>query len=248
MAKTQVTAPGIATDAVTVNKIPNTSITNAKLANSSITINGTAVALGGTIADVGAETYPTVSSVSPTVITHAQTTVTITGPNFVSIPIVEAINTSGAITTADSVTYVSATSVQAALTLPVDGTYYLRVTNVTTGLSGRSGSAILNVRDEPAWVTASGSLGTFSGAVAIATQTLTCTDATSFAVTSGAVTAGLTFTTGVGSATITGTQTAHTSAATDTFTVRATDAEGQTSDREFSISWSFTIGQGGQFN
>ena len=248
MAKTQVTAPGIATDAVTVNKIPNTSITNAKLANSSITINGSAVALGGTISDVGAETYPTVSSVSPTVITNAQTTLTITGTNFVSIPIVEAINTSGAITTADSVTYVSATSVQAALTLPVDGTYYLRVTNVTTGLSGRSGSAILNVSDEPAWVTASGSLGTFSGAVAIATQTLTCTDATSFAVTSGAVTAGLTFTTGVGSATITGTRTAHTSAATDTFTVRATDAEGQTSDREFSISWSFTIGQGGQFN
>ena len=248
MAKTQVTAPGIATDAVTVNKIPNTSITNAKLANSSITINGSAVALGGTISDVGAETYPTVSSVSPTVITNAQTTVTITGTNFVSIPIVEAINTSGAITTADSVTYVSATSVQAALTLPVDGTYYLRVTNVTTGLSVRSGSAILNVSDEPAWVTASGSLGTFSGSVAIATQTLTCTDATSFAVTSGAVTAGLTFTTGVGSATITGTQTAHTSAATDTFTVRATDAEGQTSDREFSISWSFTIGQGGQFN
>ena len=248
MAKTQVTAPGIATDAVTVNKIPNTSITNAKLANSSITINGSAVALGGTISDVGAETYPTVSSVSPTVITNAQTTVTITGTNFVSIPIVEAINTSGAITTADSVTYVSATSVQAALTLPVDGTYYLRVTNVTTGLSGRSGSALLNVSDEPAWVTSAGSLGTFSGSVAIATQTLTCTDATSFAVTSGAVTAGLTFTTGVGSATITGTQTAHTSAATDTFTVRATDAEGQTSDREFSISWSFTIGQGGQFN
>ena len=248
MAKTQVTAPGIATDAVTVNKLPDTSITNAKLVNDSITINGSEVALGGTISNVGEETYPTVSSVSPTVITNAQTTVTITGTNFVSIPIVEAINTSGAITTADSVTYVSATSVQAALTLPVDGTYYLRVTNVTTGLSGRSGSAILNVSDEPAWVTASGSLGTFSGAVAIATQTLTCTDATSFAVTSGAVTAGLTFTTGVGSATITGTQTAHTSAATDTFTIRATDAEAQTSDREFSISWSFTIGQGGQFN
>ena len=248
MAKTQVTAPGIATDAVTVNKIPNTSITNAKLANSSITINGSAVALGGTISDVGAETYPTVSSVSPTVITNAQTTVTITGTNFVSIPIVEAINTSGAITTADSVTYVSATSVQAALTLPVDGTYYLRVTNVTTGLSGRSGSAILNVSDEPAWVTAAGSLGTFSGSVAIATQTLTCTDAVSFTVSPSPIVAGITFTTGVGSCTITGTQTAHTSAATDSFTVTATDAEGQTSARAFSISWSFTIQQGGQFN
>ena len=248
MAKTQVTAPGIATDAVTVNKLPDTSITNAKLVNDSITINGTEVLLGGTIADVGTETYPTVTGVSPTVITNAQTTVTITGTNFVSIPIVEAINTSGAITTADSVTYVSATSVQAALTLPVDGTYYLRVTNVTTGLSGRSGSALLNVSDAPAWVTASGSLGSFPGGDALPTQTLTCTDATSFAIQSGTLTAGLTLTTGVGSCTITGTQTAHSSAATDTFTVRATDAEGQTSDREFSISWSFVIGQGGQFN
>ena len=248
MAKTQVTAPGIATDAVTVNKLPDTSITNAKLVNDSITINGTEVVLGGTIADVGTETYPTVDSVSPTVITNAQTTVTITGTNFVSIPIVEAINTSGAITTADSVTYVSATSVQAALTLPVDGTYYLRVTNVTTGLSGRSGSALLNVSDAPAWVTAAGSLGTFSWSAAIATQTLTCTDAVSFTVSPSPIVAGITFTTGVGSCTITGTQTAHTSATTSSFTVTATDAEGQTSDRAFSISWSFTIAGSGGFN
>ena len=248
MAKTQVTAPGIATDAVTVNKLPDTSITNAKLANSTITINSTSVPLGGTISNVGAEDYPTVTGVSPTVITNAQTTVTITRTNFVSIPIVEAINTSGAITTADSVTYVSATSVQAAFTLAVDGTYYIRVENVTTGLAGRSSSALLNVSDAPAWVTAAGSLGTFSGSVAIPTQTLTCTDATSFAIQSGTLTAGLTLNSGSGSATITGTQTAHTSATTDTFTVRATDAEAQTSDREFSISWSFTIGQGGQGN
>ena len=129
MAKTTVTAPGIADDAVTVDKLPNTSVTNAKLANSSITINGTEVSLGGTITGVGVEDFPTVTAVSPTVITNAQTTVTITGTNFVSVPIVEAINTSGAITTADSVTYVSATSVQAAFTLAVDGTYFIRVEN-----------------------------------------------------------------------------------------------------------------------
>jgi len=248
MAKTTVTAPGIADDAVTVDKIPNTSVTNAKLANSTITINGTSVALGGTIADVGTETYPTVTAVLPTVITNAQTTVTITGTNFVSVPIVEAINSSGAITTADSVTYVSATSVQAAFTLAVDGTYYIRVENVTTGLAGRSSSALLTVSDEPAWVTTGGTLGTFSGTAALATQTLTATDATSFAITSGAIATGLTFTTGVGSCTITGTQTQHSSAATDSFTVTATDAQGQTAARAFSITWSFVIGQGGQFN
>ena len=131
--------------------------------------------------------------------------------------------------------------------MPVDGTYYIRVEN-NSGDAVRTSTAALTVSDEPTWVTASGSLGTFAGGSAISTITLTCTDATSFAVTSGAVTAGLTFTTGVGSATITGTQTAHTSAATDSFTVTATDAEGQTAARAFTISWTFTIGQGGQFN
>ena len=131
--------------------------------------------------------------------------------------------------------------------MPVDGTYFVRVEN-PAGSAVRTSSADLTVSDNPVWVTASGSLGTFSGSAAISTITLTCTDATSFAVTTGAVTAGLTFTTGVGSATITGTQTAHSVAATDSFTVTATDAQGQTAARAFSISWSFTIGQGLQFN
>ena len=194
------------------------------------------------------KSFPTVTAVSPAVITNAQTSVTVTGTNFVSIPIVEAINTSGAITTADSVVYVSATSLTVTFTLPVDGTYYIRVENVTTGLAGRSSSAFLNVSDAPSWVTASGSLGTFSGTAALPTQTLTATGATSFAVQSGTLTAGLTLNTGSGSCTITGTQTAHSSAATDTFTVRATDAEGQTADRSFSITYSFVIENSGGFN
>ena len=232
--------------AVTDGKLAG-SISNAKLANSSITINSQAIALGGSGTIDVTDTKPTISSLTPSVITNAATAVVIAGTGFVSIPIVEAINSSGAITPADSVSFTSATSITATFTLPVDGTYYIRVEN-NSGDAVRTSTAALTVSDEPTWVTASGSLGTFAGGSAISTITLTCTDATSFAVTSGAVTAGLTFTTGVGSATITGTQTAHTSAATDTFTVRATDAEGQTSDREFSISWSFTIGQGGQFN
>ena len=234
--------------------LPNTSVTNAqlagsianaKLANSDITINGSAVSLGGSVT-VG-ETKPTISSISPSVITNDATDVVITGTNFTSVPYVDAINSTGAIVVANTVTYTSATSVTANFTLPTDGTYYLRVEN-PDGNAVRSSTAILTVSDEPTWVTAAGSLGTFAGGSAIATQTLTCTDATSFAVQSGTLTAGLTLTSGSGSCTITGTQTAHTSAATDSFTIRATDAEGQTSDRAFSISWSFTIGQGGQFN
>ena len=53
------------------------SIANSKLANSAITINGSAVSLGGSVT-VG-ETKPTISSISPTVITNAQTAVTING-------------------------------------------------------------------------------------------------------------------------------------------------------------------------
>ena len=59
-----VTTAKIANDAVTTVKIPNDAITNAKIANESITINGSAVALGGSVT-VG-ETKPTISSISPT--------------------------------------------------------------------------------------------------------------------------------------------------------------------------------------
>ena len=241
-----VTSAEIAAGAIVDSDINvSAAIGNTKLANSSITINGSGVNLGGSVT-VG-ETKPTITSISPSVITNTATAVTITGDDFTSVPYVDAINSSGAIVVADSVTYTSATSISATFTLPVDGTYYLRVEN-PDGNAVRSSTAILTVSDEPVWVTASGSLGTFAGGSAISTITLTCTDATSFAVTTGSVTAGLTFTTGVGSATITGTQTAHTTASTDSFSVTATDAEGQTSVRAFTISWSFGATGGGQFN
>ncbi len=251
-----VTTAKLSDNSVTSAKIVNDTIVNAdinssaaiattKLASNSITINGSAVALGGSVT-VG-ETKPTIGSISPTVITNAATAVTITGTNFISVPQVEAINSTGAITAADSITFTSATQVVATFTLPTDGTYFLRVEN-NDGNAVRSGSALLTVSDEPAWVTSAGSLGTFAGGSAITTQTLTCTDATSFAVTSGTLTAGLTLNSGTGSCTITGTQTAHTSAATDNFTVTATDAQGQTSARAFSFTWSFGASGSGGFN
>ena len=244
MAQTKVTSPGIADDAVTVGKIPNTSITNAKLANSSITIDGVTVALGASATVV---TKPTITSLTPDVVPNTATAVVIGGTNFTNMPSVEAINSTGAIVAADSITYTSATSITATFTLPVDGTYFVRVEN-PDGNAVRTTSADLTVSDAPEWVTGSGTLGTFAGGDAIATQTLTATDATSFAITTGAIATGLTFTTGVGSCTITGTQTEHSSAATDNFTVTATDAEGQTAARAFSMTWSFLMDGGGQYN
>jgi len=190
---------------------------------------------------------PTISSLTPSVAENTATAIVIAGTNFVSIPVVEAISTTGAIVVADSVTFTSVTSLTATFTLPVDGTYYVRVEN-SNGLAVRTATAALTVSDAPAWVTGSGSLGTFDGESALPTQTLTATNATSFAITSGAVATPLTFTTGVGSCTITGTQTQHSVAATDSFTVTATDAEGQTAARAFTMTWSFGATGGAQFN
>ena len=117
------------------------SIANAKLANSSITINGSAVSLGGSVT-VG-ETKPTISGISPSTIENTATNVVIAGTNFVSIPQVEAISSTGVVTAANSVTFTSATSITANFTLGVDGTYFIRVEN-NDGNAVRSG-AILTV-------------------------------------------------------------------------------------------------------
>ena len=238
MAKTKVTLGGIAAGAVS----------NTDLVEDAVTFNSTTVALGGsgTITTYTGD-LPTITSLTPSVIPNDATAVVIAGTNFVSIPVVEAISTTGAIIVADSVTFTSSISLTATFTLPIDGTYYVRVEN-SNGLAVRTSTADLTVSDLPLWTTSAGTLGTLAGGAAIATINLTATDAVSFAVTTGAVTAGLTFTTGVGTATITGTQTAHTTAATDSFSVTATDGQGQTAVRAFSITWSFGSTGGAQFN
>ena len=94
-----------------------------------ITINGQAVALGGSIT-LTTETRPTFSSITPSTIENTQTTCTIAGTNFVSTPLVTAINSStGATVVADEVSFSSATSITAKFTLPVDGTYKLYIEN-----------------------------------------------------------------------------------------------------------------------
>ena len=249
MAQTKVTSGGVTDSSITNAKL-GTDISAAKLATGTIPdarFPATLPAISGVnLTNVG-ETKPTIASISPSVITNAATAVTLTGTNYISVPQVQAISSTGAIVNADSITYTSATTIVATFTLTTDGTYYLRVEN-NDGNAVRSSTALLTVSDNPVWVTAAGSLGSFAGAAAISTQTLTCTDAVSFAITSGAVATPLTFTTGVGSCTITGTQTQYSAAATSNFTVTATDAEGQTADRAFSMSWTFVMTNSGGFN
>ena len=202
----------------------------------------------GTLSFADSIIFPTISSISPTVVDNNAANVVITGTNFKdnsTPPFVDAINSStGAIVTANSVTFTSATSVTANFTLPVDGTYFLRLEN-NDGIACRSGTALLTVSDAPAWTTSAGSLGTVANGGTI-NFTVAATNATSFAVQSGALPGGASLNTSTGA--ITGTESGSTQTTTFNFTIRATDAEGQTADRAFSITISHGASGGGQFN
>ena len=228
--------------AIGTTQIDDDAVTNAKIANESITINGSAVNLGDSVT-VG-ETKPTISSISPTVIENTQTSVTIAGTNFVSVPTVEAIGSTGAIVRADEVSFTSSTSIVAKFTLPIDGTYFVRVEN-NDGNAVRSSSALLTVSDAPAWTTSAGSLGSNAAGSSVS-YTVAATNATSFAIQSGSLPGGVSLNTSTGA--ITGTESGATTETTYSFTIRATDAQGQTADRAFSITITVGINNSGQFN
>jgi hypothetical protein len=229
-------------DAGDTVSFPSGAVSNSDLPGSGqITINGTAVALGGSI------TLPTVSGISPSAIENTQTAVVITGTNFVSVPLVTAINSStGALFSADEVSFSSSTSITAKFTISVDGTYLLYVEN-PDGNAVQT-AAILTVSDAPAWQTAAGTLGTFAGGSSIGTITLTATDSTGMTVQSGSLPGGITLNSGSGSSTLTGTESGATQPTTYTFTIRATDAEGQTADRQFTLTFTFGANNSMSFN
>jgi len=224
-------------------QIDDDAVTNAKIANESITINGSAVNLGGSVTIQG-ETRPTFSSVTPSVIENTQTSVTIAGTNFVTVPLVTAINaTTGALIVADEVSFTSSTAIVAKFTISVDGTYKLYIEN-PDGNAVQSGT-VLTVSDAPAWTTSAGSLGSNAAGSSVS-YTVAATNATSFAVQSGSLPGGVSLNTSTGA--ITGTESGATAETTYSFTIRATDAEGQTADRAFSITITVGINNSLQIN
>ena len=212
-------------------------------ANQVISTNGS-----GVLSFADSITFPTIGSISPSVIENTATNVTLTGTNFKDSstpPFVDAINAStGAIVTANSVSFTNATTVVANFTLPVDGTYFLRLEN-NDGIACRSGTALLTVSDAPAWTTSAGSLGSVAATGSV-NFTVAATNATSFAKTSGSFPGGVSINAGTG--VISGTESGSTSTTTYTFTIRATDAQGQTADRQFTITISHGASGGAQFN
>ena len=245
-----IAASDITSGTINLARIP--SITNAKLANSSITINGSAVSLGGSVS-VG-ETKPTATGCTPSTITNDATNVVIAGTNFVSIPQVWALNPSTGIWyQANSVSFTSATSITANFTLSVDAQYKIRVEN-PDGNATVSGTNILTVSDEPTWSTSAGSLGSIAGNFSGTVSTLSASSdsAITYSETTSVLTnasqANCSLNSSTGAITTSDFGGSSTTATTYNFTIRATDAEGQTTDRTFSLTSTFGATGGGQFN
>ena len=207
-----------------------------------------------TIAASG-ETKPTITGISPTTITNTASNIVITGTNYVITPNVEFIASTGVITLPNSIVRDSATQLTVNVTLPTDGTYFIRVEN-PDGLAVRSGSAILTVSDAPTWSTAAGSLGSVAAGASVSLDVDASSDSTvAFSETTSVLTSNsntpastmnLTLNSSTGA--ITGTAPAATAETTYNFTLRATDAESQTADRAFSITVTVGINNSGGFN
>ena len=229
-------------------KTPSQQSVKSFVEGQSITINGTSVNLGGSVT-VG-ETKPTITSISPSTIDNTESTITITGSNFISGTQVEFINTATGIWyPASTITFNNSTSLSITITLSVDAQYRMRIEN-PDGNAVISSTNILTVSDAPTWTTASGSLGSFAGDFSgtLATVAATSDSAVTFSeVGSNLATANVTLSSaGVLSTTDFGGSS--TSPTTYNFTIRATDAEGQTADRSFSLTSTFGATGGGQFN
>ena len=90
--------------------ITSGTVANARLVNSGqFTINGSSVALGGSTT-ISTITRPTISTTSAAITPSSSQTFTLAGANFQSIPIVELISSTGAITRASAVTFNSSSS------------------------------------------------------------------------------------------------------------------------------------------
>ena len=195
------------------------------------------------------EAKPTVADVSQTIAPATATTINITGTGFVSIPIVEFIKTDGSVTLANTVSFTNATTLSVNVTL-ASGNYYVRVEN-PDGNAGRSTNNILTASTAPSFSTAAGSLGTIAGNFSgtVATIAGSSDSAITFSETTSVLTtANCTLNSTTGVITTTDFGGASTTPTTYNFTIRITDAENQTADRNFSFTSSFGATGGGQFN
>jgi len=204
--------------------------------------------------------FPTITSCTPgTILPSTATTVVIAGTNFLTGLNLEAVNSStGAVLNAASFTIDSATQITASFNIATNGNYFIRIEN-TTGLAGRSSSALLTVSPGPVFSTAT-ALGGVAGGTTGTIFTIVASEAAGGAITYSSLSSILTQTTaggmnctlntstGVISSSGTGFDLNDGSATNFSFIIRATDPQNQTTDRTFTCSSSYGSTGGAQFN
>jgi len=199
---------------------------------------------------------PTFTSVSPTnALTGDGTgnhTFTITGTKFDSSPVVTFLYYLGGSISASSTTRNSATQLTVVIpksSLPNSGEPYDVVITNGSGLAVTTLNQI-NIDASPAFVTASGSVGSVAGGSAITPIDIIAADPESagtviFDVLTGGLPAGLSSTTvhenGVSKFRISGTPTNPSANTSTNFTLRASDAASNTSTRDFSLTVTRTV-------
>ena len=204
-------------------------------------------------ADVPSPTLPTVANVSQTIVNATATSINITGTNFSNIPLVEFIKSdTGALTAPNSVSLTNATTLAVNCTL-ASGTYYVRI-ELDNGRAARSTNAIITASAAPTFSTSAGSLGTIAGNFSgtVATVAGSSDSAIAFSETTSVLTnasqANCSLNSSTGAITTSDFGGSSTTPTTYTFTLRITDAESQTVDRQFTLTSSFGATGSGKFN
>jgi len=220
----------IADGAVTSSKIQDGAITSGKLGAGNISLSKTPLG----------NAAPTISSLDTSIIVPSSgATVTITGTGFVSIPDVRFLNTStGVRIQASTVGFTSSTTITGAFPSgQTPGTYKVLVENPDG--KGAISTSTITYSAAPTWSTAA-NLGSIEEGDSVNIQLLAYDDdstaVSSYSLQSGSLPSGVTLSGDSSVGSLTGTAPAVDADTNYTFTIRATDDEGQTSDREFTLT------------
>ena len=244
MALTKLPKNAIADGAVDASKIEDGAITSGKISDA------TTISISKT--PIGA-LPPTISSLDTTQINPSSgATVTITGTRFVSIPNVVFLNTStGARINASTIGFTSSTTITAAFpTGQTAGTYKVQVENPDGQGVLSTASIIYSIA--PTWSTAA-NLGSVEEGESVNISLVAYDDdstaVTSYTLVSGSLPSGVTLSGDSTIGTLTGTAPTVSADTAYTFTIRATDNENQTSDRQFNLTiTNWTVDNSLRFN
>ena len=227
--QTKVKTSSLGTGSITTTHIPDGAITSAKLGSGTISN-----AKSGLTAS-----EPTFSSLTPTTTDpNSNTTITITGTNFVAVPQVWWLNTgTGARTRSGVVSFTSSTEITAQFPSGLAAGTYQAIIENATGL-GVKGSTNITNSIAPNWITSAGSLGSIQEGESVSTSVLAVDDdstaVSSYTLTSGALPSGVSLNASTGA--ITGTMPLVNADTTYNFTITATDDESQQTARDFSLT------------